>query len=60
MLLPSLYTKALEPALTSDYAVLGGGNVRLFEKLPPNCRRGTNLNAFRGGYLLWKKQTHLT
>jgi polyphosphate glucokinase len=50
----------LLPALTSDYAVLGGGNVRLFEKLPPNCRRGTNLNAFRGGYLLWKKQTHLT
>ena len=50
----------LLPALTSEYAVLGGGNVRLFEQLPPNCRRGTNLNAFRGGYLLWKKQTHLT
>ena len=47
-------------ALTSDYAVLGGGNVRLLEKLPPKCRRGTNLNAFRGGYQLWKKQTHLT
>lgn len=47
-------------ALTSEYAVLGGGNVRLLEKLPPKCRRGTNLNAFRGGYLLWKKQTHLT
>jgi polyphosphate glucokinase len=47
-------------ALTSEYAVLGGGNVRLLDKLPPNCRRGTNLNAFRGGYLLWKKQTHLT
>ena len=47
-------------ALTSDYVVLGGGNVRLIEKLPPKCRRGTNLNAFRGGYLLWKKQTHLT
>jgi polyphosphate glucokinase len=50
----------LLPALTSEYAVLGGGNVRHLENLPPNCRRGTNLNAFRGGYLLWKKQTHLT
>ena len=47
-------------ALTSEYAVLGGGNVRLLEKLPPKCRRGTNLNAFRGGYQLWKKDTHLT
>lgn len=46
-------------ALTSDYAVLGGGNVRLLEELPPNCRRGTNLNAFRGGYLLWQKRARL-
>jgi polyphosphate glucokinase len=46
-------------ALTSDYAVLGGGNVRLLEELPPNCRRGSNLNAFRGGYQLWRKQARL-
>ena len=47
-------------ALTSEYAVLGGGNVRLLEELPPHCRRGTNLNAFRGGYLLWQKRARLT
>ena len=47
-------------ALTSDYVVLGGGNVRLLEELPPNARRGSNLNAFRGGYRLWQKRASLT
>jgi polyphosphate glucokinase len=46
-------------ALTSDYAVLGGGNVRMLDELPPNARRGSNLNAFRGGYRLWQKQVSL-
>jgi polyphosphate glucokinase len=46
-------------ALTSDYVVLGGGNVRLLEELPPKCRRGSNLNAFRGGYQLWQKRARL-
>lgn len=47
-------------ALNADYVVLGGGNVRFFEdELPPNARRGSNLNAFRGGYRLWQKQAHL-
>ncbi len=41
-------------ALNADHAVLGGGNVRLFDVLPPNCKRGSNNNAFRGGYRLWK------
>src|SRR6476619_1218062 len=40
----------LLPALAAEYGGLGGGNVRLLDKLPPKCRRGTNLNAFRGGY----------
>jgi polyphosphate glucokinase len=53
-------TELLLAALTSEYAVLGGGNVRLLEELPPNCRRGSNLNAFRGGYLLWQKRAQLT
>ncbi|MEP6991707.1 MAG: ROK family protein [bacterium] len=43
-------------ALTSDYVVLGGGNVRLLKELPPNARRGNNLHAFRGGFRLWQKQ----
>ena len=47
-------------ALTSDYVVLGGGNVRLLEELPPNTRRGSNLNAFRGGYRLWQKRASLS
>jgi hypothetical protein len=40
-------------ALVADYAVLGGGNVRLFDELPPRCRRGNNAHAFRGGERLW-------
>lgn len=40
-------------ALVVDYAVLGGGNVRLFDTLPPRTRRGDNANAFRGGFRLW-------
>jgi len=35
--------------------VLGGGNARLIEKLPPDTRLGDNANAFRGGYRLWRK-----
>ena len=41
-------------ALTADYVVLGGGNARLMEVLPPHTRLGSNLNAFRGGYRIWK------
>jgi polyphosphate glucokinase len=40
-------------ALVADYAVLGGGNVRLLDELPPRSRRGNNANAFRGGERLW-------
>jgi len=42
-------TQALEP----DEVVLGGGNVKKLEKLPPRCRAGDNLNAFVGGLRLW-------
>ena len=47
-------------ALTSDYVVLGGGNVRLLDELPAKARRGSNLHAFRGGYRLWQKRARLT
>lgn len=40
-------------ALVADYAVLGGGNVRLLDVLPARTRRGNNANAFRGGARLW-------
>lgn len=40
-------------AFTADYLVLGGGNAKFFKELPPGCRRGHNLTAFRGGFRLW-------
>jgi len=44
-----LFTAALEP----DYIVLGGGGVKELDELPPNARRGSNANAFTGGFRLW-------
>jgi polyphosphate glucokinase len=43
------FTAALEP----DYIVLGGGNARKFDALPPNARPGANDNAFVGAFRLW-------
>ena len=34
--------------------MLGGGNVKNIEKLPPETRLGDNRNAFVGGFRLWK------
>jgi hypothetical protein len=36
-----------------DYVVLGGGNTKRIEKLPPKTKRGSNANAFAGGFRLW-------
>ena len=47
-------------ALVADYAVLGGGNVRLLDELPPRTRRGNNANAFRGGERLWRDEVTCT
>jgi polyphosphate glucokinase len=46
----ALLIAALEP----DDVVLGGGNVKELEKLPPGCRVGDNANAFAGGFRLWE------
>jgi polyphosphate glucokinase len=43
----------LRLALLCDYVVLGGGNVKRLTRLPPRCRRGNNVLAFRGGGRLW-------
>ena len=43
----------LGAALLPDYIVIGGGNVERLKELPPNCRRGNNDNAFRGGFRVW-------
>jgi polyphosphate glucokinase len=45
----------LKAALQAGYVVIGGGNARLINKLPPDSRLGDNANAFRGGFRLWKK-----
>jgi polyphosphate glucokinase len=44
-------------ALEPDDTVLGGGNVKKLEALPPHCRAGDNANAFRGGFRLWGKDS---
>ena len=40
-------------AFSPDYVVLGGGNARELDELPPNCRLGHNEDAFLGGFRLW-------
>ena len=49
----------LSAATNADYTVIGGGNVRFLEELPPNARRGNNAHAFRGGFRLWEDETPL-
>ncbi len=47
---------ALSAALEPDYVVLGGGNARRLDELPPNARLGGNEDAFLGGFRLWLDQ----
>jgi len=48
--------RRLQAALLPDYVVLGGGNVKKLEDIPPGCRPGDNENAFVGGARVWEKQ----
>lgn len=43
----------LQKAMLPDYVVIGGGNVKQLDEMPPNCRRGSNEHAFEGGFRLW-------
>lgn len=43
----------LQEALLPDYVVLGGGNLKKLDAMPPGCRPGDNDNAFVGGVRLW-------
>ena len=43
----------LREALQAEEVVLGGGNIKKLKRLPPGTRRGSNQNAFRGGFQLW-------
>ena len=47
--------EALTAALEPDYVVLGGGNAKRLEELPPKARLGDNANAFAGGFRLWEE-----
>ena len=44
----------LKKSLIADRVVIGGGNARLFDRLPKGFERGNNRNAFRGGVRLWE------
>lgn len=46
-------TMRLKAALVADYVVVGGGNSKKLEELPPGARLGNNANAFAGGFRLW-------
>lgn len=43
----------LVAAFEPEDVVLGGGNARFLDALPPRCRIGDNTNAFPGGFRLW-------
>ena len=45
----------LTAALRPDETVIGGGNVKRLDTLPPRSRAGRNANAFIGGFRLWAK-----
>jgi polyphosphate glucokinase len=46
----------LVTALEPDDVVLGGGNVKHLDVLPPGCRVGDNANAFLGGFRAWEDE----
>ena len=43
----------LQAAIEPDYILLGGGNAKKLDQLPPNTRLGANDNAFTGAFRLW-------
>jgi predicted NBD/HSP70 family sugar kinase len=46
----------LKNALQVEYVVLGGGNTKLLDTLPPETIRGSNENAREGGCRLWASE----
>lgn len=43
-------------AMETDYVVLGGGNAKLIQELPPKVFLGSNDNAFKGAFMLWQNE----
>lgn len=50
----------MQNAFLPDYIVLGGGNVKKLEELPPGCRPGDNSHAIIGGVRVWQKGAPIT
>jgi polyphosphate glucokinase len=48
-------TQRLAAATQVDYVVIGGGNSKKLDTLPPGARLGANANAFAGGFRLWER-----
>jgi hypothetical protein len=46
--------RQLRDALMAEEVVLGGGNVKKLDHLPPGTRLGNNANAFAGGFRIWR------
>ena len=44
----------LRRAFVVDYIVLGGGNAKMLERLPPGVELGHNRNAYLGGQRVWQ------
>ena len=42
-------------ALLPDETVLGVENVKKLKKLQHRCRKGSNADAFTGGFWLWER-----
>jgi predicted NBD/HSP70 family sugar kinase len=49
-------TERLRAALEADDVVIGGGNAKRLKRLPDGARRGSNRNAFIGGFRLWDER----
>ena len=45
----------LREAFMADYLLLGGGNAKRVQPLPPATRCGGNEDAFTGGFRLWEE-----
>jgi hypothetical protein len=50
---------ALQKAFIADYVVLGGGNAKRIDKLPPHVELGHNRNAYAGGVRLWQAEPRM-
>lgn len=48
-------TAELKDAFRVDEILIGGGNAKRLDPLPPHCRRGGNHDAFAGGFRLWEE-----